>query len=48
MAKLYWRVKRAGKWTWVAASADNTQWVGYCRTETREVLQEFQFMEEEE
>jgi len=26
MAKLYWRIKRNGKWTWVAASNDNTLW----------------------
>ncbi len=24
MAKLYWRVKRDGKWTWVAATDSNT------------------------
>ncbi len=24
MAKLYWRVKRDGKWTWVAATLSNT------------------------
>jgi len=24
MAKLYWRVKRDEKWTWVAATMDNT------------------------
>lgn len=24
--KLYWRVKRNGKWTWVAATHDNTLW----------------------
>jgi len=24
MAKLYWRVKRNGKWTWVAATYKNT------------------------
>ena len=24
MAKLYWRVKRDGKWTWVAATMANT------------------------
>lgn len=24
MAKLYWRVKRDGKWTWVAATERNT------------------------
>ena len=24
MAKLYWRVKRNGKWTWIAATKDNT------------------------
>ncbi len=27
MAKLYWRVKRDGKWTWIAASDDNTLFV---------------------
>lgn len=26
MAKLYWRVKREGKWTWVAASVVHQQW----------------------
>lgn len=26
MAKLYWRIKRNGKWTWVAASNENTMW----------------------
>jgi len=24
MAKLYWRVKRNGKWTWLAATDRNT------------------------
>ncbi len=24
MAKLYWRVKRDGKWTWLAADEHNT------------------------
>jgi len=24
MAKLYWRVKREGKWTWVATTMANT------------------------
>jgi hypothetical protein len=24
MAKLYWRVKRDGKWTWIAADDSNT------------------------
>ncbi len=24
MAKLYWRIKQAGKWTWVAATLENT------------------------
>ena len=24
MAKLYWRVKRDGKWTWEAATESNT------------------------
>lgn len=24
MAKLYWRVKRNGKWTWVAFTKDNS------------------------
>ena len=24
MAKLYWRVKRDGKWTWIAATDSNT------------------------
>jgi len=24
MAKLYWRVKRDGKWTWIAADERNT------------------------
>ena len=26
MAKLYWRVKKEGKWTWVAACEGNTVW----------------------
>ncbi len=26
MAKLYWRIKRAGKWTWIAATSENTQY----------------------
>ena len=30
MAKLYWRVKRDGKWTWVAATMDNTGLMGQC------------------
>ncbi len=25
MAKLYWRVKRDGKWTWIAATRENTR-----------------------
>lgn len=25
MAKLYWRVKRDGKWTWIAATGENTR-----------------------
>jgi len=25
MAKLYWRIKRDGKWTWIAATSDNTR-----------------------
>lgn len=24
MAKLYWRIKENGKWTWVAADSSNT------------------------
>ncbi len=28
MAKLYWRIKKEGKWTWVAATADNTALMG--------------------
>ncbi len=28
MAKLYWRVKKNDKWTWVAATADNTGLMG--------------------
>lgn len=26
MAKLYWRVKKNGKWTWVAASVVHEEW----------------------
>ena len=26
MAKLYWRIKRDGKWTWVAATPENTKY----------------------
>lgn len=26
MAKLYWRYKKNGKWTWVAATEENTLW----------------------
>lgn len=26
MAKLYWRVKRNSKWTWVAASVVHKEW----------------------
>lgn len=26
MAKLYWRIKRDGKWTWIAATPENTSW----------------------
>ena len=26
MAKLYWRIKRNGKWTWVAATPANTSY----------------------
>ena len=26
MAKLYWRIKRDGKWTWTAATPENTKW----------------------
>jgi hypothetical protein len=30
MAKLYWRIKKNGKWTWVAATLDNTHGIeGY-------------------
>jgi hypothetical protein len=29
MAKLYWRVKRKGKWTWVPASMDNTNGIHF-------------------
>lgn len=25
MAKLYWRIKRNDKWTWVAATPENTE-----------------------
>ena len=25
MAKLYWRIKKEGKWTWVAAHEGNTE-----------------------
>ncbi len=25
MAKLYWRIKRDGKWSWEAATPDNTR-----------------------
>ena len=28
MAKLYWRVKKNGKWTWVAATEGNTGLMG--------------------
>ena len=28
MAKLYWRVKVNGKWTWVPANMDNTALMG--------------------
>ncbi len=28
MAKLYWRIKRNGKWTWEAATPDNTKYEG--------------------
>lgn len=27
MAKLYWRIKRNGKWTWVAATPENTMYM---------------------
>jgi len=30
MAKLYWRVKRDGKWTWIAATSDNTSCHCHC------------------
>jgi len=26
--KLYWRIKKNGKWTWVAATMDNTGLMG--------------------
>lgn len=26
MAKLYWRIKRNGKWTWVAFTPENSMW----------------------
>jgi len=48
MAKLYWRVKRDGKWTWLSATADNIEWPGSCRTEISEILDEFRYLEEEE
>ena len=28
MAKLYWRIKRNGSWTWVAATPENTHYLG--------------------
>ncbi len=28
MAKLYWRLKKNGKWTWVAATESNTGLMG--------------------
>ncbi len=28
MAKLYWRVKKENKWTWVAAAVSNTGLMG--------------------
>ena len=39
MAKLYWRVKRDGKWTWISARADNTDGLWF---------DELQYVEEEE
>jgi hypothetical protein len=29
MARLYWRIKRNGKWTWVAATSKNTGAMGF-------------------
>jgi hypothetical protein len=29
MAKLYWRIKRDGKWTWAASTPENTKYVEY-------------------
>lgn len=45
--KLYWRVKRNGKWTWVAATTENTQVRGWCSTEVAETLDDMQYLEEE-
>jgi len=44
MAKLYWRVKRDGKWTWVAATDSNTME----DDETMELVSALFYVEEEE
>lgn len=40
--KLYWRVKRDGKWTYVAATTKNTTWQG----QSVMILDEIKFKEE--
>jgi len=42
MAKLYWRVKKNGKWTWVAATNANTQFY------EDDDIDDFYYQEEEE
>lgn len=44
MAKLYWRVKKAGKWTWIAATDSNTDEDAY----TMELIASLFYVEEEE
>ncbi len=43
MAKLYWRVKKEGKWTWIPATNENTVLVNSYRV-TEAILD----LEEEE
>jgi hypothetical protein len=44
MAKLYWRVKKNGKWNWVAACDTNT----IEDDETIELIDSLRYVEEEE
>ena len=44
MAKLYWRIKKNGKWNWIAASDSNT----IEDDETMELVASLHYVEEQE